>query len=118
MVTLQKAVTDGRGQFLGVVRVGLLAQELDALVHQGAIAPHMTFLCDGQGRLVTRTALGDPLRAFGDQLRVVPTQLAVDWDDIGGRTLGAGDENPDDEWKGAHGSFGSCDGSGRLRSRA
>jgi adenylate cyclase len=75
VVTVQKAVEDAAGNLLGVVRVGLLTSELDAIVAQRVnendpADPHRVLLCDERGRLITRLAPSDPVVEDGDDLRV------------------------------------------------
>jgi len=76
-VSVQKAVADAEGEFVGVLRVGLLVAQLDRSVAaaSGAGDPHRVFLCDGDGRVVTRGGAGDRRRLFGDDLRVDPESL-------------------------------------------
>jgi adenylate cyclase len=76
VVTVQKAIEDGAGGLVGVLRVGLLTGELDAIakmrVDEGdPDDPHRVFLCDDRGRLVTRLAPDDRIVLEGDDLRVV-----------------------------------------------
>ena len=80
VVTVQKAIEDRHGTFVGVLRVGLLARTLDAVgrlrVDEGAARdPHRVFLCDDHGRLVTRLDPGDRLKLEGDDLRVAPERI-------------------------------------------
>ena len=80
IVSVQKAIEDGAGRFAGVLRVGILAQTVDDVarlkVNQNdPDDPHRIFLCDDQGRLITRLGPGDRLREFEDDLRVQPTQV-------------------------------------------
>ena len=79
-VSVQQAVTDAQGRFLGVLRAGLSTHKLDENVRQSLVAngqndPHRTFLCDAQGRLITRLAPKDQLREDGDDLRIAPHTL-------------------------------------------
>jgi len=76
-VSVQQVVADAEGEFVGVLRVGLLVAQLDRSVAaaSGTGDPHRVFLCDGEGRVVTRGATGDRRRAFGDDLRVDPESL-------------------------------------------
>jgi adenylate cyclase len=80
-VSVQKAVKDRAGQFLGVFRVGLLTRQLDRatqlrLTPEGVADPHRIFLCDSDGRLITRLAPTDRLELVRDQdLRVAPAML-------------------------------------------
>ncbi len=86
-VSVQKAIEDRRAQFAGVVRVGLLKGQIDRATHLHIAElnesdPHMVFLTDNQGRLVTgfgRTSHvieseGD-LRVAGDLPPPVATAL-------------------------------------------
>jgi len=80
IVSVQKAIEDGAGRFAGVLRVGILAQTVDDVarlkVNQNdPDDPHRIFLCDDQGRLITRLGPGDRLREFDDDLRVQPAQV-------------------------------------------
>ncbi len=63
------------GKLLGVLRVGLLTGELDTIVRLPASPregdPHLVFLCDDRGRLITRLAPEDRVVLDGDDLRVV-----------------------------------------------
>lgn len=88
VVSVQKALWAPRGTFLGVVRVALASERLDALVRiavDDTVAPddHVVFLCDGVGRLITRLGPADRfalLDAAGrddpeGDVRVVPAML-------------------------------------------
>jgi len=74
IMSVQKAVQDASGHFAGVIRVGLLAATIDTLSGLGVAGraddPRFVFLCDAQGRLVSRLDGSDPIVAFGDDLRV------------------------------------------------
>ena len=79
-VSVQQAITDAHGRFVGVLRAGLLTRQLDDKVQQplarrGRNDPHRTFLCDSDGRLITRLAPTDRLREDGDDLRIAPDGL-------------------------------------------
>lgn len=92
-VTVQKAVEDRAGRFLGVLRIGLLTEQLDevcglnrprggvAASTGGADDPHRVFVCDSSGRLVTRVAPDDRLVESNDDLRFVsphaPAEVAA-----------------------------------------
>jgi adenylate cyclase len=76
VVTVQKAIEDEKGGLIGVLRVGLLTGELDAIVklpvdQSDPHDPHRVFLCDERGRLITRLAPDDRIVLEGDDLRVV-----------------------------------------------
>lgn len=79
-VSVQQVVTDGGGRFVGVLRAGLSTRKLDDTVRhslgaEGEKGRHRTFLCDDQGRLITRLAMKDELREDGDDLRIAPHTL-------------------------------------------
>jgi adenylate cyclase len=74
-VAVLKAIEDREGAFLGVLRVGLLTEQVDELTRRESAerAPHVVFICDEEGRLVSRLAGADRLREEGDgSLRVDP----------------------------------------------
>ncbi len=78
-VSVQQSLQDPGGEFLGVLRVGLLTRELDRAVQvrlapPDAPDPHRIFICDTEGRLITRLAEGDLVQAVGDDLRVMPVR--------------------------------------------
>jgi adenylate cyclase len=79
VVTVMKTIEDARGEFLGVLRVGLLEKQVDDEVAQIKVNPdpddpYRIFLCDDDGRLVTRLSPDDRLQLSGDDLRVVPAR--------------------------------------------
>lgn len=79
-VSVQQAIMDASGRFVGVLRAGLLTQQLDGIVRQPLVAggqgdPHRTFLCDSDGRLITRLNPTDRLEEVGDDLRIAPAKL-------------------------------------------
>ncbi len=85
-VSVQQVVQDAAGKFLGVLRVGLLAGQLDEAVRikltpEGQEDPHRIFICDVEGRLVTRLMPNDLLDEYDDDLRVscseMPGEVAV-----------------------------------------
>jgi adenylate cyclase len=82
VVTVQKAIDDASGKAAGVVRVGLLAGTVDLIANMrveddnAALDPHRVFLCDAEGRLLTRLVDGDRLASSDGDLRVVPARLA------------------------------------------
>jgi adenylate cyclase len=82
-VSVQQVVTDATGEFVGVLRVGLLTQQLDRVVQLKMTPdrtpdPHRIFLCDAAGRLITRITSGDPLREYDVGMRVVPETLPAE----------------------------------------
>jgi len=88
IITVQRALTDGQGRVLGVVRAGVLSEYLDQLVHRRVAEtdpadPHRVFICDTQGRLITRLAPDDTFRTLDENgkpdpegdVRVVPQSV-------------------------------------------
>jgi adenylate cyclase len=80
VVTVMKAIEDGRGEFVGVARAGLLTEQLDEVsrlhVTEAADDPHRIFLADEQGRLITRVGRADRVEEQADDsLRVAPAAL-------------------------------------------
>ena len=75
-VAALKAIEDRAGDFLGVLRVGLLTEQVDELTRRESAerAPHRIFICDEEGRLVSRLTGADRLREESDgiSLRVDP----------------------------------------------
>ena len=79
-VSVQQVITDAAGEFAGVLRVGLLTQQLDRAIQlklapPGRTDPHRIFICDGAGHLVTRLSPSDQLQDFDGDLRIAPTKL-------------------------------------------
>ena len=74
-VSVQQSIRDVSRHFAGVLRVGLLAKEIEAAV--GAPAglgdAHQVFLCDPRGRLITRGVSSDVIREDDGDLRVPET---------------------------------------------
>jgi len=80
-ISLQKALEDSSGKFAGVLRVGLLADQLDAvtrvqLAPLGETDPLRVFVCDRQGRLISRLKPSDRFEEDGDDLRVNASAIA------------------------------------------
>jgi hypothetical protein len=75
IVTVQKAVEDVPGHFVGVMRVGLLTQTIDNLPRIDTSESQRVFLCDLKGRLVARPDVVDAVQPVGDDLRVVSRRL-------------------------------------------
>jgi len=59
ILTVQKAIVDTAGVFVGVLRAGIVSEALDRVGAAPAGDPHRLFICDTFGRLVTRMAPGD-----------------------------------------------------------
>lgn len=87
-IFLPAASRDAAGRFLGVLKASMLSAEIDQITHQRVNEqdpedPHRIFLCDINGRLITRTSPEDrfvPLDEDGDpdpdgDLRVVSPHL-------------------------------------------
>jgi adenylate cyclase len=86
-LTIQKAIFDPDGTFLGVLRAGMISDTIERMGRGPADAtasdPHRLFITDTDGRLVTRLQPADryePQNAAGQpdpdgDLRVVPTAL-------------------------------------------
>jgi adenylate cyclase len=78
VVTVQKAVHDSAGRFVGVLRVGLLTRTIDALPRSWTRGSERIILCDAEGRLVARLDPADRLELMGDDLRVVASNTPPD----------------------------------------
>jgi adenylate cyclase len=80
VLTAMKAVEDRAGHFLGVVRVGILESQIDHMaidpVTRNPGDPHRIFICDSQGRLITRLSDRDTVEDLGGDLRVRPSHPA------------------------------------------
>jgi adenylate cyclase len=79
-VSMQRTISDAADKFAGVARVGLLAEQLDRAVQLRLAAsnerdPHYIFLCDLEGRLITRGVSSDIVTLSGDDLRLIPPDL-------------------------------------------
>jgi adenylate cyclase len=79
-VSVQQVITDAAGEFAGVLRVGLLARQLDRAVQfdtGGGNTPdaHRVFLCDAQGRVITRGVATDRVAEIDDDLRIPANAL-------------------------------------------
>ena len=86
VLSLQRTLADARGRFIGVFRVALFARTIDAIPRLGAEdvdpgGPAEVFLCDEQGRLLTRLRPDDALVSLGNDLRVdasrAPPEIAA-----------------------------------------
>jgi adenylate cyclase len=80
VVTVQKAIDDTLGKPAGVIRVGILARTVDDIAKMkvdeaSADDPHRVFLCDADGRLLTRLAPDDPLASSDGDLRVASSHV-------------------------------------------
>ncbi len=83
VVTVLKPLEDASGAFVGVVRVAILAEQLNREVRSpmGAGDPRVTFLCDERGRLITGLRPEDRIVEEGGELRVetasMPPEIAA-----------------------------------------
>jgi adenylate cyclase len=82
-MSVQQVVHDAEGKFLGVLRVGLLHAQLDRAVQltmteAGTHDPHRIFICDADGRLITRLSPDDRLQEFDDALRIAPESVPAE----------------------------------------
>lgn len=73
-VSLQSTVADSKGDFLGVLRVGLFYDQIDLIGQskldpQNPKDPHVIFITDDSGQLITRPSAEDRLRPIEDNLR-------------------------------------------------
>lgn len=81
-LSFMQALKDQGGEYLGVLRVGLLTDALDRAVDvrlapPGVPDPHRIFVCDTLGRLVTRIDPRDKIGLINeDDLRVMPGMIS------------------------------------------
>src|SRR5262249_28331911 len=73
-VSVQKTIEDSEGNFTGVLRIGLMKAMIDRAVEQHFTTrneqdPHLVFLCDSDGRLITGFGK-DRVTVSGDDLRI------------------------------------------------
>lgn len=62
-MTVQKAIFDAGGAFMGVLRAGIVSGALDRMgLERRSGDPHRLFIADGSGRLITRLAPDDQYR--------------------------------------------------------
>jgi len=79
-VSVQRVIQTAGGQFAGVLRVGLLTRQLDTAVRKKFVSakaddPHRVFICDNEGRLITRISRADVLVSVKNDLRIAPAHL-------------------------------------------
>ena len=79
-VSVQRTVEDAQGHFAGVIRVGLMKSEIDGAVERhitapGEADPHLIFICDKQGRLITGFGNRDHIVVSGDDLRLAASDI-------------------------------------------
>lgn len=73
-VSVQRTITDVKGNFLGVLRVGLFYNQIDLITHFKLIPndpndPHLIFITDSSGELITRLNPKDSLQSVEGNLR-------------------------------------------------
>jgi len=83
VVTVMKTMEDPSGRFVGVLRAGLRAEQLDVVMRFRVDEtrdqdPHRVFVADESGRLVTRLSPSDRLADQGDDVRVATARLPAD----------------------------------------
>ncbi|MEO8206037.1 MAG: adenylate/guanylate cyclase domain-containing protein [Chthoniobacterales bacterium] len=84
-VSVQKAINNSQGQFAGVLRVGLIKEEVDRTIRNITLTnhgdQHLIFLCDNQGRLITGFGENQKVVESGDDLRIegdnLPTPVVL-----------------------------------------
>ncbi len=79
-LSVQKTIEDSSAHFAGVLRVGFLKSKIDGAVRQRITSqtetdPHLIFLCDNQGRLITGWGNRDRVTVSGDDLRIAPEDV-------------------------------------------
>ena len=79
-VSVQKVIEDTHGNFVGVLRVGLMKSQIDGAVQRhitalGEVDPHLIFICDKQGRLITGFGNRDHVVVSGDDLRIAASDV-------------------------------------------
>lgn len=79
-VSVQKTIEDSQGHFAGVIRVGLMKSQIDGAVERhitapGEVDPHLIFICDKQGRLITGFGNRDHIVVSGIDLRLATRDI-------------------------------------------
>jgi adenylate cyclase len=79
-LSVQRTIEDSSGHFAGVLRVGLFKSEFDGAVRQSITGvakgdPHLIFLCDTQGRLITGWGDRGRVTVSGDDLRIAAADV-------------------------------------------
>ena len=79
-VSTLKTIDDSSSQFAGVLRVGLMKKQIDLAVQvhlagTGPADPHLVFLCDRRGRLITGVGAQDRVVESDDDVRMAPGNL-------------------------------------------
>lgn len=76
VVTVQKALWAHDQHAVAVLRVTIVGERIDALVQSLTLPGHTVFVCDAQGRLVSRLQSDDALYDVDDGVRVRPVAPA------------------------------------------
>jgi adenylate cyclase len=79
-VSVLKTIEDASHHFAGVLRIGLMKTQIDGAVQQHITGPHETdphliFICDTDGRLITGPPGRDDVTVSGDDLRIAPQDV-------------------------------------------
>jgi adenylate cyclase len=79
-VSALKTIEDAHGNFAGVLRIGLMKSQIDGAVQQHITRPHesdphLIFICDRDGRLITGFSNHDDVAVSGDDLRIAPKEI-------------------------------------------
>lgn len=79
-VSVQKSITDSHSHFAGVLRVGLMKEQIDNSVHVKMTEanqpdPYLVFLCTNDGRLITGLGKNDRVTEFGNDLGIARDNL-------------------------------------------
>jgi adenylate cyclase len=79
-VSALKTIDDRQGNFVGVLRIGLMKSQIDGAVQQHITRPHegdphLIFICDRDGRLITGFSNRDDVTVSGDDLRIAPKEI-------------------------------------------
>jgi adenylate cyclase len=79
-LSVQKVIKDTHGNFVGVLRIGLMKSQIDGAVQRhitapGEVDPHLIFICDKQGRLITGFGNRDHVVVSDDDLRIAASEV-------------------------------------------
>ncbi len=79
-VSVQKVIEDTHHNFVGVLRIGLMKSQIDGAVQRhitapGEVDPHLIFICDNQGRLITGFGNRDHVVVSGFDLRITASDV-------------------------------------------
>jgi adenylate cyclase len=79
-LSVQKRIDDVAGNFVGVVRLGLMKTQIDGAVQQhitpaGKSDPYLIFICDNEGRLITGFGDKNRVTVSSGDLRIAPEDV-------------------------------------------